>query len=81
MHSVHPSNRSGTVLCSVVMVNWGNLSCQTRDYDDDDGSSAAIPFTQMLSNEALTNSDVSPLQMGRSIGFLTTVLFEISNIK
>jgi len=32
---VHPSSRSGTVLCSVVMVNRRNVSCQTRDYDDD----------------------------------------------
>jgi len=32
---VHPSNCSGTVLCSMVMVNRRNVSCQTRDYDDD----------------------------------------------
>jgi len=25
----------GTVLCSVVMVNRRNVSCQTHDYDDE----------------------------------------------
>jgi len=35
-YMIHPSNRSGTVLCGGVMVIWHNVSCQTRDYDDDD---------------------------------------------
>jgi len=33
---IHPSNCSRTVLCGVVVVIRRNVSCQTRDHDDDD---------------------------------------------